>query len=65
MGEGVGSGSVVIGRVVYLHIKDSVLLDDDKIDVARLDPIGRLAGASYCRITDMFEMPRPQSKLKD
>jgi len=65
MGEGIGSGSVVIGRVVHLHVDDSVLLEDDKIDVARLDPIGRLAGASYCRITDMFEMQRPPSKLKD
>jgi flavin reductase (DIM6/NTAB) family NADH-FMN oxidoreductase RutF len=63
MGEGVGSGSVVIGRVVHMHVDEAVLLEEDEIDVARLDPIGRLAGASYCRVTDMFEMRRPPSQL--
>jgi flavin reductase (DIM6/NTAB) family NADH-FMN oxidoreductase RutF len=63
LGEGIGSGSVVIGRVVHMHVDDAVMLDEDKIDLARLDPIGRLAGASYCRVTDMFEMQRPPSQL--
>jgi flavin reductase (DIM6/NTAB) family NADH-FMN oxidoreductase RutF len=53
----------VIGRVVHMHVDDAVMLDEDKIDLARLDPIGRLAGASYCRVTDMFEMQRPPSQL--
>lgn len=64
LGEGVGSGSVVIGRVVHIQVDDSVMLDEDKIDLARLDPIGRLAGASYCRVTDMFEMQRPPTQLE-
>lgn len=64
LGEGIGSGSVVIGRVVHIHVDDSVMLDEDKIDVARLDPIGRLAGASYCRVTDLFEMQRPPSQIE-
>jgi hypothetical protein len=46
-----------------MHVDEAVLLEEDEIDVARLDPIGRLAGASYCRVTDMFEMRRPPSQL--
>jgi hypothetical protein len=38
-------------------------MGEDKIDLARLRPIGRLAGAAYCRVTDIFEMKRPLSQL--
>jgi flavin reductase (DIM6/NTAB) family NADH-FMN oxidoreductase RutF len=54
-----GGGSVVIGRVLCMHIDDGVLLGDDKIDLDRFRPIGRLAGNSYARVTDRFDMARP------
>ncbi len=63
LGDEPGSGSVVIGRVVHVHVLDSVLLGGDKIDLARLKPVGRLAGSAYCRVTDVFEMQRPQSQI--
>jgi flavin reductase (DIM6/NTAB) family NADH-FMN oxidoreductase RutF len=58
-----GAATLVVGRVVHLHVDRSVLLGDDKIDLARLRPIGRLSGAAYCRVTDIFEMKRPPSQL--
>jgi flavin reductase (DIM6/NTAB) family NADH-FMN oxidoreductase RutF len=63
LGDQPGGGSVVIGRVVHLHVSERVLLGEDKIDLAQLKPIGRLAGAAYCRVTDIFEMVRPPSQL--
>ncbi|GAB4315289.1 MAG: flavin reductase family protein [Phototrophicales bacterium] len=59
-----GGGSVVIGRVVHVHVDDSVLIGDDKIDLAQLQPIGRLAGTSYTRVTDLFDLVRPPSQIK-
>jgi flavin reductase (DIM6/NTAB) family NADH-FMN oxidoreductase RutF len=59
LGEGPGSGSVVIGRVVYLHVNDDILLDGDKINLEKLRPIGRLGGHWYTRVTDTFELVRP------
>lgn len=59
-----GGGSVVIGRIVHLHVDDSVLIGDDKIDLAQLQPIGRLAGTSYTRVTDLFDLVRPPSQVK-
>jgi len=56
-----GSGSVVIGRVLHIHVKDSMLIGSDKIDLTQLKPIGRLAGNAYCRVTDIFELERPRS----
>jgi hypothetical protein len=44
-------------------VEDSVLVGPDKINLERLQPVGRLAGNSYCRITDVFEMIRPASKI--
>ena len=64
LGHQPGAASVVIGRVVHLHVSDQVLVGGDNIDLARLKPIGRLAGNAYCRLTDLFEMPRPPSQIK-
>ena len=59
-----GGASVVIGTVVHLHIDDGVLLGTDKIDLAALRPIGRLAGGEYVRMTDIFTVERPKSQIK-
>lgn len=54
-----GGGSVVIGRVEHIHVDDSFLIGTDKIDIARLHAIGRLAGDSYARVNDLFDLKRP------
>lgn len=59
-----GGGSVVIGRIVHVHVDDSVLLGEDKINPHALQPIGRLAGTSYAHINDLFDLIRPPSKIK-
>ncbi len=64
LGDGPGGGSVIIGRVVHLHVSDSVLMDGDKINLEALQPVGRLAGADYTRVTDRFALTRPPSKVK-
>jgi len=63
IGNNSGSGSVVIGEIVHLHVDERVLFDGDKIDLAALKPIGRLAGSAYVRMTDLFEMERPKSQI--
>ena len=54
-----GGGSVVIGTIVHMHIDERIMIGEDKIDLARLTPIGRLAGNSYVRVTDIFDIERP------
>lgn len=63
-GDQPGSGSVVIGRVIHIHVRDNVLIEADKIDLDKLRPIGRLAGSGYCRVTDLFQMIRPPSQIQ-
>lgn len=61
-----GSGWIVIGEIVHLHVADEVLLPDYKIDIRALKPVGRLSGYSYAHINDIFEMKRlpPQIPVK-
>lgn len=53
-----GSGSIVIGEVVFYHVIENVY-KDGKIILNELKPIARLGGADYCRVTDIFSLPRP------
>lgn len=54
----VGKSYMVLGRVVHLHIEDEVMIGEDKIDVAKLKPLARLAGNSYGRVRDAFSLER-------
>ncbi|NWF67598.1 MAG: flavin reductase family protein [Chloroflexi bacterium] len=63
LGSEPGGGSVVIGRIVYLHVRDELLIGTDKIDLSKLQPIGRLSGNSYTRLSDTFELTRPPSQI--
>jgi hypothetical protein len=55
---------VVIGTVVYMHYDESVYRAGNQVDIAAYQPIGRLAGASYCRVNDLFDMKRFPSEIR-
>lgn len=57
-----GAGTVVIGEVVYVHVREDIY-QDGKIILSELKPVGRLGGTEYCRITDLFSLERPVLKL--
>lgn len=61
VGEGPGSGAVVLGRVLLLEVDDSLVKGDD-IEVDKLDPIGRLSGSEYCTVRDRFTLERPSAE---
>lgn len=65
LGHETGAASVVIGQVVHMHVDDALLIGGDKIDIAQLQPIGRLAGNSYSRVAPaMFDLVRPPSQIR-
>lgn len=63
IGDHPGAGSVVIGRVLHLHVDDEMFVEGDKIDLEKLRPVGRLSGPRYCRVTDIFELWRQPSQV--
>jgi flavin reductase (DIM6/NTAB) family NADH-FMN oxidoreductase RutF len=50
---------MVIGRVVGIHIADSVILNGI-VAIDRLDAIARLGYDQYARVRDLFTMTRPR-----
>lgn len=51
--------NIILGEVVCFHIQDEAW-DGQSVKHEILQPIGRLAGSSYCRTESTFEMPRPR-----
>lgn len=54
----VGSSTQVLAEVVHAHVDDDVTTSG-KIDVEKLDTVGRLAGALYASTDDRFGIERP------
>ncbi|MBV9769124.1 MAG: flavin reductase family protein [Bryobacterales bacterium] len=54
----VGAGNLVLGEVIRFHIDDAYF-NNFRIDQDKLRAIGRMAGNSYTRTEDRFEMIRP------
>ncbi len=50
---------VIYAEVMRIHVDDSVLTVDGKMDVARIRPLARLGYYDYTSVTDVFEMRIP------
>jgi len=51
--------NVVFGEVVMFHYRDGIVNDRYHVDVSKLNPIGRLSGSLYSKVTETFRMDRP------
>ena len=60
-GDGGGSGKLIMAQVVKMHVKDSVLGEDGKIDPFKMKLVGRMGGSWYClpERDSMFELSQP------
>jgi flavin reductase (DIM6/NTAB) family NADH-FMN oxidoreductase RutF len=56
-------GSLVIGEIVSVHLKEEVLREG-RLDPQSLDLVARMGGSQYSRTTERFELPRPERKPK-
>ena len=58
IGDGTaGSGFIVIGTIVLFYIDDEVY-ENGKINLEKLEPLGRLAGNWYSRTNDLLKIIR-------
>jgi len=60
-GTGCGAANLVVCEVVMVHVDESVLGPDGKIDQHKIDLVGRMGGATYCRAHGdaLFELTQP------
>ena len=59
-----GGGNVVIGRVLWAHVRDDIMNERHHIDPAKLDALGRMAGMSYCTTRERLDVPWGSEALK-
>jgi len=55
-------GSLVLGKIVRMHVDDAIIDATYKIDAEKLRAIGRMGGPEYARTRDRFSMARPEIK---
>ena len=49
---------LIISEVVAMHIRDDLLTEGNRIDLIKLNAVGRLTGDWYCSTTDQYQLPR-------
>jgi flavin reductase (DIM6/NTAB) family NADH-FMN oxidoreductase RutF len=65
LGENGGAGQLVIAEVLCMHVDESILGDDGKIDQQKLELVARLGGDWYCKVdhANLFKVPKPNTQL--
>lgn len=65
LGENGGAGQLVIAEVLCMHVDESILGEDGKIDQQKLQLIARLGGDWYCKVSsdNLFKVPKPNTQL--
>lgn len=60
-GAGGGAGNLVLCEIVLVHVNEDVLDPQGKIDQRKIDLVGRMGGAFYCRAHGdaLFELTQP------
>jgi len=58
VGDQPGGGTLVLGEVLRFHVRQD-LIENFRIDPDKLRAIGRMAGSTYVRTTDRFDLERP------
>jgi flavin reductase (DIM6/NTAB) family NADH-FMN oxidoreductase RutF len=53
-----GGAAVIIGRVLLMHVDDSVLQENFRIDLEKYRPVARLAGSNYAKLGEIFSIKR-------
>ena len=52
-------GDMILVEIVRIHIDDSILDENGKPDVAKIDPLARLGGRKYASLNKAWDIIRP------
>ena len=60
-----GAGNLVICEVLCMHIDESILDENKKIDQTKIHHVARLGGDWYCKVdeTNLFKVEKPNTAL--
>lgn len=65
LGTGGGAGNLVICEVLVMHIDNSILDENGKIDQQKIEHVARLGGDWYCKVDhqSLFKVAKPNTNL--
>jgi len=65
LGDNGGAGNLAICEVIRMHIDDSILDENKKINQQKLHHVARLGGNWYCRVdeSNLFIVEKPNTQL--
>lgn len=65
LGSEGGAGNLVICEVLLAHFSDSILDAEGRVDVEKVDLVGRMGYDYYCRAhgSALFTVPKPNAKI--
>jgi len=65
LGEKPGAGNLILAEIKLIHIEESILDEEGRIDQEKIDLVARLGGDWYCRVTkdNLFKVPKPLTTL--
>ena len=65
LGNEGGAGQLVICEVLVMHIDDSLLDENKKMDQRKINHVARLGGDWYCKVdeTNLFKVAKPNTQL--
>ena len=60
-----GAGNLIIAEVLIMHIDESILNPEGKIDQTKIQHVARLGGDWYCKIdkSNLFKVEKPNTQL--
>lgn len=60
VGQGPGSATLVLGRILSMHVSPKVTDGQGRIDPVQLAPMARLGGTAYMKLGPLIHLPRPK-----
>lgn len=53
-----GGACIVIGKIKIMHINDTILLENNRINLEVYKPVARLSGSNYSTLGELFSIKR-------
>ena len=53
-----GGSCIIIVKIINMHIDDTILMENHKINLEKYKPVARLAGSNYSKLGEMFSIKR-------
>ena len=53
-----GGACIIIGKILTMHIDDSILMENHRINLETYKPVARLAGSNYSKLGEIFSIKR-------